>query len=126
MLRHPYLVSTALHQMETIRFLDRQIKEIESEVEGKIELDETFQKLLSIPGIGRILAMTIMLEVGDIGRFETVGNYSSYCRCVKAQSTSNGKKKGNNNRKNGNRYLAWGLMGTGMILCEYKTIYIHL
>ena len=44
-----------------------------------------------------------MLEVGDIHRFKNVGNYSSYCRCVKAQSTSNGKKKGNNNRKNGNR-----------------------
>jgi hypothetical protein len=53
------------------------------------------------------LATTIMLEVGDIHRFKNVGNYSSYCRCVKAQSISNGKKKGNNNRKNGNRYLAW-------------------
>ncbi|WP_435050933.1 transposase [Desulfosarcina widdelii] len=62
---------------------------------------------MTITGIGRILATTIMLEVGDIHRFKNVGNYSSYCRCVKAQSISNGKKKGNNNRKNGNRYLAW-------------------
>jgi transposase len=103
----PHLVSTARHQIETIRFLEKQIKDIESEVEGIVELDKAYQKLLSIPGIGRILAMTIMLEVGDIGRFKTAGNYSSYCRCVKAQSTSNGKKKGNNNRKNGNRYLSW-------------------
>ncbi len=36
-----------------------------------------------------------------------VMNFSSYCRCVNAQSTSNGKKKSDNNRKNGNRYLAW-------------------
>lgn len=63
--------------------------------------------LLTITGIERILATTIMLEVGDIRRFKNEGNYSSYCRCVKAQFTSNGKKKGNNNRKNGNRYLAW-------------------
>lgn len=103
----PYLVSTALYQMETIRFLEKQIKAIESEVEDKIKIDKAYRKLLTIPGIGRILAMTIMLEVGDIHRFKNVGNYSSYCRCVKAQSTSNGKKKGNNNRKNGNRYLAW-------------------
>ncbi len=48
-----------------------------------------------------------MTEVGDIKRFANVGNYSSFCRCVKAKSTSNGKKKGDNNRKNGNRYLAW-------------------
>jgi len=51
--------------------------------------------------------MTIMTEVGDITRFEKVGHYSSYCRCVSARSTSNGKRKKDNNRKNGNRYLAW-------------------
>lgn len=103
----PHLVSTALHQMETIRFLEKRIKAIESEVETEVELDKAYEKLLTIPGIGRILAMTIMLEVNDIRRFKHVGNYSSYCRCVKAHSISNGKKKGNNNRKNGNRYLAW-------------------
>jgi transposase len=103
----PALVSTALHQMETIRFLGKQIKAIEAEVEAVVELDKAYRGLLTIPGIGKILAMTIMLEVGDIRRFEKVGNFSSYCRCVKAQSTSNGKKKGDNNRKNGNRYLSW-------------------
>ncbi|BBO93060.1 IS110 family transposase [Desulfosarcina ovata] len=103
----PNLVSTALHQIGTIRFLEKQIKEIEAEVETVVELDNAYRGLLTIPGIGKILAMTIMLEVGDIRRFEKVGNYSSYCRCVKAQSTSNGKKKSNNNRKNGNRYLSW-------------------
>ena len=48
-----------------------------------------------------------MLEVGDIHRFPAVGDYSSYCRCVKSERLSNGKKKDVNNRKNGNRYLSW-------------------
>lgn len=48
-----------------------------------------------------------MLEVGNINRFPKVGDYSSYCRCVKPERLSNGKKKDENNRKNGNRYLAW-------------------
>lgn len=48
-----------------------------------------------------------MLEVGDINRFPQVGDYSSYCRCVKSERLSNGKKKDENNTKNGNRYLAW-------------------
>jgi transposase len=107
MLASPHLVSIAWRQIETIRFLEEQIKGIESEVEAKMALKEAYRKLLTIPGIGRILAMTIMTEVGDITRFEKVGHYSSYCRCVNARSTSNGKKKGDNNRKNGNRYLAW-------------------
>jgi len=51
--------------------------------------------------------LTIMLEVGDINRFPKVGNYSSYCRAVKSERLSNKKKKGEGNRKNGNKYLSW-------------------
>jgi transposase len=36
-----------------------------------------------------------------------VGNDASYCRCVDSQRISNGKKKGQGNTKNGNKYLAW-------------------
>lgn len=60
-----------------------------------------------MPGIGKILGLTITLETGDIRRFPTVGDYVSYCRCVAATQTSNGKKKAEGNRKNGNRYLGW-------------------
>lgn len=51
-------------------------------------------------------ALTIMSETGDIGRFEKVGNYSSYCRCVKSERISNDKPKGRGNAKNGNKYLS--------------------
>ena len=40
-------------------------------------------------------------------RFEKVGNYASYCRKVSTRWTSNDKKKGKGNKKNGNKYLAW-------------------
>lgn len=106
-LKNPVKISIAWHQIQTIRFLSKQIAEIESEVLAKIELHPAYKMLLTIPGIGKILAMTIMTEVGDIDRFEKVGNYSSYCRCVSARTISNGKRKKDNNRKNGNRYLAW-------------------
>jgi transposase len=63
-----------------------------------------------VPGIGVILALTIMYETGEIGRFARVGNYVSYCRCVKSTRLSNGKTKGAGNRKNGNRYLSWAFV----------------
>jgi transposase len=47
------------------------------------------------------------LETGDLKRFKGVGNYASYCRRVKSMRISNEKRKGANNRKNGNVYLAW-------------------
>jgi hypothetical protein len=50
------------------------------------------------------------LTTGDILRFAKAGNYTSYCRCVKAEAISNNKKKRNNNRKNGNKYLSWAFI----------------
>lgn len=101
------LTFVAKKQIAGILFLDETIKEMEKEVLSRIKLKPEFKVLQTIPGIGPILAMTIMLEVGDIIRFPGVGNYSSYCRCVESKRTSNNKKKGENNRKNGNKYLAW-------------------
>jgi transposase len=48
--------------------------------------------------------------VGDIGRFKTDGDFASYCRAVDARRLSNGKAKGENNPKCGNKYLAWAFV----------------
>lgn len=101
------LVLMGKTNIEMIRFLAEQIRKIENVVLAEAKLKPEYEKLTTVPGIGRILAMTIMLETGDINRFKKVGNYSSYCRCVRSSRTSNEKKKGENNRKNGNRYLNW-------------------
>jgi len=101
------LALTGKVSKEAIDSLTRQIKTIEGTVEKKIGLSRPYQHLLSMPGVGRILALTIMLETGPIGRFQEVGNYASYCRKVPTTWTSNDKKKGKGNKKNGNKYLAW-------------------
>ena len=92
---------------ETIDFFTHQIHRIEAMVEKRMLLKEGYRYLLTLPGVGKILALTIMLETGPIVRFETVGDYVSYCRKVPSEWTSNGKKKGSGNKKNGNKYLAW-------------------
>ncbi len=103
----PTLVFTAKSNVWAIQFLNRSIYDIEKVVLSQIKLKKEFKLLQTIPGIGDILGLTIMLEVGDMNRFAKAGNYASYCRCVESKKTSNGKKKGENNRKNGNKYLAW-------------------
>jgi len=103
----PQLIFTAESNIATIGFLGKRIKLIEKEVLSQIKLKPEFELLMTIHGIGKILGLTIMLEVGDIGRFLKVGDYSSYCRSVKSEKISNKKKKGEGNRKNGNRYLSW-------------------
>ena len=104
---HPYLVLAARTNIATIGFLKERIRTIEKEALCLMRPCHEFTSLQTMPGIGDILALTIMLEVGDMDRFPTVGDYSSYCRCVKSERLSNGKKKGKGNQKNGNKYLAW-------------------
>jgi transposase len=102
-----YEVFTAQSHIEVIQHFKEHIGRIEKKVLAQAKLSPEFKILLTMTGVGKILALTISLEVGDIGRFAHVGDYSSYCRCVKSSRITNGKKKGENNRKNGNRYLAW-------------------
>ena len=92
---------------EVIDCLTVRINRIERFIEGKLGLKDSYLHLTTMPGVGLILGLTIMLETGDINRFPKVGNYSSYCRKVPSRWISNGKIKGKGNKKNGNKYLAW-------------------
>lgn len=69
-----------------------------------------FRVLKTVPGIGQVLALTIMLETGSILRFPIVGDHPSCCRSVGSQKLSKGKKKGQGNTKNGNKYLTWAFI----------------
>lgn len=96
--------------LEVIKTLDEQIAGIEKTVKGRARLRSEFELLKTVWGIGPILGLTIMYETGEISRFREVGDYCSYARCVGSKRMSNGKKKGENNTKCGNRYLAWAFV----------------
>jgi len=93
-----------------IKALSTQIALLEKSILTQVEPNPVFSYLKTTPGIGDILAEAILLETGDISRFKGPGNFASYCRCVDSRRESNGKKKGENNRKNGNKYLAWAFI----------------
>jgi len=109
-LKEEHLVLSGETCLENIKSLTRQINRIQKAVKSKMRIHKPFDLLMTIPGIGEILALTIMLEVGDIGRFPSVGDFTSYCRCVPTDRRSAGKSKGKGNSKNGNRYLAWAFV----------------
>ncbi len=92
---------------QSIDFLSSQITKIEKICQDRLKLHPQYTGLLTIPGIGKILALTIMLETGPIERFRKVGAYASYCRKVPTKWLSNNKQKGKGNSKNGNKYLSW-------------------
>jgi transposase len=96
--------------VEHLEALEQSLHRIEKAVLGCARELPLYEKLLTLPGIGRILGMTITLEVGDIARFPTDGDFASYCRTVDSRRLSNGKQKGANNAKCGNKYLSWAFV----------------
>ena len=108
----------ALQHLRLLKQFEQQIHDIESFVLSKCNKD-AYELITSTPGIGHILGMTILLETGPIERFDKVGNYSSYARCVPTNKISNGKIKGYGNSKNGNRYLAMAFVEAA----HYATIW---
>ncbi len=106
--------------LAVLQCLEEQIAHIEEVVLAQLKLRAGFRPLLTVSGIGQILGMTIMLETGEIGRFATVGDFASYCRCVGSQHLSNGKRKGQGNVKNGNKYLAWAFVEAANFAVRYN------
>jgi transposase len=93
-----------------VEHLGRRIGQIEAAILAAVKGRPHYQVLQTLPGVGRILGLTIALETVDPKRFASPGDYASYCRCVDSRRLSNGKKKGENNGKCGNKYLAWAFV----------------
>jgi transposase len=67
----------------------------------------TFYRLQSIPGVGKILALVMLYEIHDIRRFPRVQDFASYCRLVKCAKESGGTRSGTSGTKIGHAYLTW-------------------
>ena len=92
-------------QLEEVEaLLKEQILDLEKQLYPSLIPNEDIQRLLWIPGIGKINAFNILLEVDDINRFADVKNFFSYCRLVPSARNSAGKSK-QRTSKDGNKYL---------------------
>jgi transposase len=99
--------------------INEQIRHLEATVLAQVKPDPLYKRLQTIFGVGPVLAVTIRLESGDMSRFPTVGDYTSYCRGTGSVRLSNGKPKGENNKRNGNAYLAWAFVEAAHFALHY-------
>lgn len=106
-------------QITLMGHLSDSITKLEQHIFKVVGKWSSYQRLQELPGIGRILGLTIALETGDVKRFADAGRFASYCRCVKSLRQSNTKKKGENNRKCGNKYLAWAFVEAAHFACRH-------
>lgn len=84
-----YRLPAELHTTQ-ITLLTDQIHTLEQAIQGELLDPPAIQRLLWIPGIGRIVAFTLALEIADIQRFPTVRHFWSYCRRVPGAANSGG------------------------------------
>ncbi len=95
-----------------ITILDCYAKELSKiewylEQQAKLHNPTHLYLLKSVSGIGRILSLTIIYEIGDINRFESVQKFASYARLIKCKAESAGKSYGTQGHKIGNAHLKW-------------------
>ena len=80
---------------------------------------EAFQRLRSVPGIGTVLALTILYEVHDVTRFDRVQEFASYARLVKCVHQSAGKTLGTGGAKMGNVHLKWAFSEAAVLFLRH-------
>lgn len=87
------------------KLLKEQRLTLEKSIYPSLIPNQDIQRLLWIPGIGKMNAFTILLEVGDINHFQSEKNFFSYCRLTPSARNSGGRVKQKSSSKDGNRYL---------------------
>ena len=95
--------------LAVIDALDGQIADLELYLTRTAKVDDvqTYHRLQTIPGVGKVLALVFLYEIHDVRRFATAGQFLSYARLVRCQHASAGKVLGSGNAKIGNAHLRW-------------------
>jgi transposase len=95
--------------IQLIDLMDKLKNDLELQItrNAKNHNPQALYRLQTVPGIGPILSLVILYEIGDIKRFPRVQQFSSYARLVKCARESAGKRYGSSGGKIGNAHLKW-------------------
>lgn len=112
--------SSAIDQV--VQSLTTQILALEKSLHGLLVPNSDIQHLLHVPGIGKISAFTIYLEIDGIERFESDKQFFSYCRLVPAADNSN-RRTHHRSSKDGNKYLKIAFSDAAVHAIQYYPEY---
>ena len=94
-------------QLKLLDQLEKQIDQTEKRIRQMVKITPEMQLLMSLPGVGPILAVLIALEIGDVARFGDGAHLASYCGAVPRVRSSGGKTYYGKTRPDVNHYLKW-------------------
>jgi transposase len=116
----PVLQASLQLELERIRLYTRQIRILEEMILSRVKEEPVFELLQTLPGVGKILAMTIFYEVGDVGRFRGVKQFCSYARVIPGIAQSGTVSKRGRGSKQGNANLKWAFNQAAGLAVRYN------
>jgi len=114
-----YQLQAACHTAQ-IQLLTEQIATLERALYPFLIPTADVQRLLWIPGLGKVNAFTIYTEVDGITRFPSARQFLSYCRLVPGAANSGGHTRHRSGSKAGNRYLKLAFSHAGIRAVQYN------
>jgi len=118
---HPAVQASMQLELERIRIYTREINILERTVLSSVQDEPLFELLQTIPGVGKILAMTIFYEAGDIKRFQSAKQFCSYARVVPGTAQSGSTTKRGRGSKQGNAKLRWAFGQAAIFAVRYNS-----
>ncbi len=124
----PFEKAIAEANVAMVEHYNRQIDLMEQKLVSHASIIDSldFNLLRTIPGIGEVLALTILYETIDVNRFPTVKDYISYCRLARGMEESGGKVLGTRGAKMGNPYLKWAYMEAACLAKRSHPAFVRL
>src|SRR6516164_1596708 len=113
----PAVRHSAEADLALIAALDERIAALELYLTraARVQDPQAYQRLLTVPGAGKVLALVLLYEIHDVGRFASAGQFLSYARLVRCAHESAGKKKGTGGNKIGDAHLQWAFSGAAAL-----------
>jgi transposase len=103
-------------ELATLDFLETQVESAERRLEAIMKVSVEADLLKTLPCVGKILSMVMMLEIGRVDRFPTAAHLASYAGLVPRVHSSGGRTHMGQVCGNVNRNLKWAFVETGNLI----------
>jgi transposase len=106
--------------LEYLDLLDDQIATLEDHMRAVFTTTPALVRLRTLPGVGFILGIVIVLEVGDVRRFPDAEHLATYAGTTPRVHSSGGKTRFGRTRPDVNHYLKWAFTEAAEVCCRHR------
>ena len=102
--------------LDTLDYLEEEIQEMQRRILELVQQTPQMKLLMTLPGVGPILATVIALELGTVERFLSAEKLAGYCGVVPRVIASGGKCRFGRSVRQANQYLKWAFVEAANVI----------